>query len=131
MRPFIVALAVAAVLAACESPSPSPSPDDMSGDEFRALLADGLTLNLGGPGEGYSGQVRLEPDGTGKGSARADDGTEYDITGTWEIEGDRFCRKWRYDDFKRVCETWRKTGPNKVDVYDGKKRIGMNSWAGR
>ena len=101
----------------------------LSGDDLRDLLADGLTLELGGPGEGYTGEVRLEPDGTGTGSAVLDSGQELDITGTWEIVGNQFCRKWAYDDYKRTCETWKRVGSNRVDVLVGGERIGTNSWS--
>ena len=125
MRTTFMALVLAVGLSACQS----PHPQDMTGDELRDLLADGLTLKLGGPGEGYTGEARLEPDGTGTGSAVSDEGERYDITGRWEIDGDRFCRKWAFDDFKRTCETWRKVAPNRVDVFVNGKRVGTNSWS--
>ncbi len=124
MRTSIFAVALAVALAGCET----SRAEDMSGEDLKALLANGLPMKLGGPGEGYTGEVKLEADGTGAGSAVLDDGTKLDITGTWEVVGNQFCRKWAFDDFKRTCETWRKLGPNKAEVFVDGKRIGVNSW---
>ena len=124
MRTLFTALALAIVLAA---PGASRA-EDMSGDKIRALIGDGITFKLGGPGEGYEGNIKLEPDGTGKGSAVLNNGKRLDVTGTWELEGDQFCRKWAFDDYKRTCETWKMVGPNRIEVFVGGKRIGVNSW---
>lgn len=102
--------------------------EDMSGESLKSLLASNLTMKLGGFGEGYEGILRLESDGTGFGSATLDSGKELDITGTWTIEGDLFCRKWKFNNYKKECETWRKIGENKVVVFVNGKRIGVNSW---
>lgn len=124
MRTNAMAVALAVMFAGCAT----SHADDMSGEDLKALLADGLTMKLGGPGEGYTGEVKLSLDGTGVGSAVLDDGKVLDIRGTWEVAGDQFCRNWQFDDFKRTCETWRKVGPNRVDVLIGGKRVGVNSW---
>jgi hypothetical protein len=102
----------------------------MTGDELTALLANGKTIMLGGPGTGYSGTLTLNADGTGHGSAQTDDGkTHIALDGTWEIRDGKFCRLWKdRDDNKEVCETWVKAGTNKVNVMDGKKKIGVNFW---
>jgi len=100
----------------------------MTGEEFKALLENGLTLKLGGPGMGYQGSVRLEPDGTGAGAVKTDGGEKLDITGTWTIEGDQFCRKWAFNNFKKECESWWKSGKNRVDVTVGGRIVGVNSW---
>ena len=104
------------------------SAQDMSGEDLQALLKNGLTLELGGPGEGYQGKLRLEADGTGAGSAVSDSGETFDITGTWTIEGDEFCRQWKFDDYEKVCETWRRTGLRKAEVLVGGEKIGLNAW---
>ncbi len=124
MRTLFTALAPAIVLAA---PGASRA-EDMSGDEIRALIGDGITFKLGGPGEGYEGNIKLEPDGTGKGSAVLNNGKKLDVTGTWVLEGDQFCRKWAFEDYKRTCETWKMVGPKRIEVFVGGKRIGVNSW---
>ena len=100
----------------------------MTGAELQALLADGRTLKLGGAGEPYAGEVRLEPDGTGLGQATFTDGRILEIAGTWEIAGDQFCREWSFVDYERVCETWRKLGDNKVAVIVDGEQVGVNSW---
>ena len=125
MRTIVLTTALVLVsIAACET----SQADNMSGEDLKALLSDGLTMKLGGPGEGYSGEVKLDPNGKGSGSAVLDNGKTLDITGIWEIVGDQFCREWRFDDFKRTCETWRKTGPRRVDVLVDGKKVGVNSW---
>ncbi|NNG03543.1 MAG: hypothetical protein HKM95_05510 [Inquilinus sp.] len=129
----IVTLATVCLLAACASPQGMQaggmaSRQDMTGEELRALLANGLTVKLGGAGEGYAGEVRLSPDGNGVGQATFEDGRSLDVTGTWTIEGDRFCRAWKFNDFKRECETWRKLGDNKAEVFVDGERVGLNSW---
>lgn len=101
----------------------------LSEADLTKLLAGGKTLALGGKDMGYTGTVTLTADGRGDGSAKTDDGTVITINGTWLIKGDRFCRKWKgLDAGKEVCETWRLTSPNHVDVYNGKEKIGANSW---
>ncbi len=87
----------------------------MTGDELSALLANGKTIHLGGKGTGYSGELTLNADGTGAGSAQTDDGKKhFKIEGTWEIRDGAFCRVWHdLDDGKDVCETWVKTGPRR------------------
>ncbi|MCV9966171.1 hypothetical protein OIU34_30320 [Pararhizobium sp. BT-229] len=97
--------------------------------DLKALLASGKTLQLGGKGMGYSGTLDLSADGAGTGSAKTDDGTVINISGSWKIKGDKFCRTWKdLDGGKEVCETWRLTSPNHVDVFRGKEKIGANSW---
>jgi hypothetical protein len=103
--------------------------EEMTGDELRALLANGLTMTLGGPTETYDGELRLEPDGKGTGYAVFESGKKIDITGTWEIKGDQFCRKWTFNEFKEKCETWNKIDEKRVEVIsDDGSVIGINSW---
>ncbi len=125
------ALAMPAVLFALVMVPVSAGAADKTLNEadLTTLLAGGKTLGLGGKGMGYSGTITLTADGKGDGSAKTDGGTVITINGTWRIKGDRFCRTWKdLDDGKEVCETWRLTSPNHVDVYNGKKKIGANSW---
>ena len=124
MRTIILTLALVTMFAASW---PSRA-EDMSGESLKSLLANGLTMMLGGPGEGYEGTIRLEADGTGVGSAVLDNGKKLDITGTWTIEDDQFCRQWKFNKFKKKCETWREIGENKVEVLIDGKKIGVNSW---
>ncbi|MHA6346018.1 hypothetical protein [Roseivivax sp. CAU 1761] len=101
----------------------------MTEAQMRALLDDGQVLQLGGPGEGYTGTLSLNPDGTGRGEARTDAGQTVVMNGTWEIEDGRFCRIWaNVDDGARVCETWVPTAPTSVAVYRDGQKIGVNSW---
>lgn len=109
--------------------TPSFAQDAMTGDQLQALLADGLTMTLGGKGEGYLGELVLGADGTGNGSAKTDAGDTINIAGTWAIKGDQFCRVWAdLSDGKEVCETWVVKSDTSVEVYDGESRIGLNSW---
>jgi hypothetical protein len=124
MRFINVTLVLVAILAV----SGPLRAEDMSGESLKSLLTSSLTIKLGGFGEGYKGIVRLESDGTGSGSVTLDSGKKLDITGTWTIEGDHFCRKWKFNNYKKVCETWRKMGENKVEVLVNGKKVGVNSW---
>ena len=114
------------ILASFAANAPSWA-QDLSGEALRSLLAKGLTLTLGGPGEGYTGVVRLTADGKGIGVAMLNSGKMLDVSGTWEIEGDTFCRKWKFDGYKRQCETWRQIGANRVEVLVDGKKIGVNT----
>ena len=102
--------------------------EDMPGESLKPLLANGLTLMFGGPGEGYKGTLRLQADGTSVGLSVQDNGIIFDLTGTWTIEDNQFCRKWKFNNFKKKCETWRKVGDNKVVVLIDGKKIRVNSW---
>ncbi len=123
-----LAIVIGALLVAAVGGSSSSNAQEMSGEAMETLLSGGKTLTLGGPGEGYVGSVVLQPDGTGVGSAVMDSGKKLDISGTWRIEDDRFCRKWKFNDYEEVCETWRKIGENKVEVLVKGKRVGVNAW---
>jgi hypothetical protein len=75
------------------------------------------------------GAIKLTKNGTGKGSATTDAGQIIKLEGTWAIKGDKFCRVWNdLDNGSEVCETWVSTSPRSVDVYNGDKKIGVNSW---
>jgi len=117
---IIIALFVTSALAA----------GAMSGKELTALLGNGKTLMLGGPGAGYKGELTLTKDGKGMGQVTLDNGQVIKIQGSWKIKGKKFCRTWigGRDAGKQVCETWVKTGDKSVKVMVGKKDIGTNSW---
>ena len=101
----------------------------MTTGELTELTAKGITLKLGGAGQGYAGTLKLKKDGTGKGGAKTDSGKKIEIQGTWFIANDKFCRTWAgLDDDQEVCEKWCLTSGNSVDVYKGNKVIGVNSW---
>ena len=105
------------------------SETQMTGTQLKQLLGERITLTLGGEGEGYTGELLLNADGTGKGQALTDKGKKMRIEGTWEIVGDEFCRIWKeVSKGKKVCERWIIIGDNKVEVRKGDKRVGVNSW---
>src|SRR5689334_7902566 len=96
-------LAIVSILSC--APSIASAEDAMTGAELTALLSGGKTIGLGGKGEGYSGELTLNADGTGKGQAKTDDGKVLTLTGTWRIEGDQFCPTCQeFNDGKEVCE---------------------------
>jgi hypothetical protein len=109
---------------------PALAADAMTAEELSTLLANGKTIMLGGEGTGYSGELTLNADGTGSGSAKTDDGkSEFKLEGTWEIRDGKFCRTWAdIDGGKEVCETWVKAGDDKVNVMNGDQQIGANHW---
>ncbi len=128
-----LAIATACLLAAgaCAQQGQSAATagaDHMTGAELQALLSQGRTLRLGGPEEGYSGEVRLAADGTGDGEVVFTNGRAMQFVGTWAVEGDRFCREWSFNEYLRECETWRRLGDNKAEVFIDGKRVGLNSW---
>ena len=119
----------AAVGAMFLATAPALAADAMTNAELTALLSGGKTIALGGPDAGYTGELTLNADGTGKGEAKTDDGKVLTLTGTWRIEGDHFCPTWQeFNDGKEVCETWVKDGTNKVKVMLGGEQIGVNHW---
>ena len=110
-------------IAAAQTGSP------MSNDQLMKLTSSGIVMKLGGAGEGYVGTLELMPDGSGKGSATTDAGDKIQIVGTWEIRDGEFCRVWtKLNDGKEVCEAWFLTSERSVEVFNGKNRIGANSW---
>ncbi|MDR7148024.1 hypothetical protein [Rhizobium sp. BE258] len=102
----------------------------MTGKELSALLAGGKDLTLGGPTEGYSGELHVMKDGSANGQVKLKSGDVIPIEGKWEIKGNKFCRTWKggRDAGKEICETWVKSGPNTVHAMNGKKDLGVNSW---
>lgn len=110
--------------------TPAAAKETMTGAQLTELLSQGKTIRLGGPGMGYSGELVLAADGTGRGEAKTEDGKNtFVLEGTWVIKGDTFCRSWAaFDDGKEVCETWIMTEPNKVRVTVDGKDVGVNSW---
>jgi hypothetical protein len=101
----------------------------MTGAELTALLGNGKSIGLGGPGSGYAGTLILTANGAGKGEVKTDDGTLLTLTGQWRVKGDQFCRTWQeFDGGKEVCETWERDGDNQVRVLVDGKPIGINHW---
>ncbi len=103
--------------------------DAMTTEELQSLTDGGKEIMLGGEGHGYSGTLMLNADGTGIGGATTDAGDKLTITGTWHIADGKFCRTWNeFDGGAEVCEVWKKTSENSVDVYKGDAKLGVNSW---
>jgi hypothetical protein len=101
----------------------------LSTEQLTQLTAKGVTLKLGGEGEGYSGSLKLNRNGSAKGGATTDAGQKISIAGKWRIVDGKFCRTWAdLNDGQEVCETWCLTSGNSVEVYNGKNRLGVNSW---
>ena len=101
----------------------------LTNEQLVQLTENGITLKLGGEGEGYVGSLKLSKNGKGKGSATTDSGDKISIVGTWKIVDGKFCRTWKdLNDGKQLCETWYPTSGSSVDVYDGKRKVGVNSW---
>ena len=125
----MVKLIALACICGLVATSASAQGKGMKEADLKNLLEGGKTLQLGGDGMGYKGTLVLSADGTGEGSAQPDNGTKISISGKWHIKGSKFCRTWKdLDDGKEVCETWNLVAPNKVEVYQGKDMIGVNSW---
>lgn len=103
--------------------------NQMTEAQLKQLTSKGRTLQLGGPGAGYAGELRLKRNGTGRGSATTDSGDKIAFSGTWEVRGNQFCRVWEglSTDVSEVCEDWILTTPTSVDVYIGTKKIGTTA----
>ena len=126
MKSFFCAILALGLASAAPAYSKSGA---LSNSELMQLTENGISLILGGPDLGYTGKLKLTKDGKGRGSATTDAGDKIDIRGTWSIQGDQFCRIWKsLNDGKEVCETWVSTSDRSVDVYNGDKKIGKNSW---
>ena len=126
---YFLLVLVFLILAGCATGPDKPSKNQMTGSQLKSLLEEGKDLELGDPAHGYHGELRLNPDGTGKGYALTNSGKEFKIDGTWEIVGDEFCRTWKdMDGGKTVCERWILVGENKVEVHTSAGKIGVNSW---
>ena len=105
------------------------SANQMTQDQLTRLTKNGRTLQLGGPDQGYTGELRLNKNGTGKGAVTTDSGKKLTITGSWEVRDGQFCRTWReFNAGKEQCEVWILTTPTTVDVFAGSNKIGVNSW---
>ncbi|MBY5741967.1 hypothetical protein [Rhizobium leguminosarum] len=102
----------------------------MIGKELQALFSNGKVIALGGPKEGYSGELSVLKDGTAHGQVKLDSGDVISIDGVWHISGNTFCRTWKggRDAGKSVCETSNKTGQKSVSMLNGKESIGGNTW---
>ena len=84
------------------------SEKQMTGTELKQLLESGITLKLGGEGEGYQGDLVLLPDVTGKDQYVTTKGKKGRIEVTHG---------------ERVCERWIVIGENKVEVtFTSEKR---------
>jgi hypothetical protein len=128
---FMKRTVLAAIAATCIGIAPglAQTGTKMTNDQLVQLTANGIVLKLGGKGEGYAGKLTLRKDGTGKGSAKTDAGDTISISGTWTIRDGKFCRTWaKLNDGKELCETWYLSSPNSAEVFDGKRRIGVNAW---
>ena len=112
MKRLVFALTIFVALSSLVLSSANAAEKKMSGADLKALLKDGKTIKLGGPGE-----------------AKTDGGTIIKIEGVWVIKGNKFCRTLSgLDGGKETCETWVLVGDNKAHVMDGKKKVGVNQW---
>ena len=102
----------------------------MTTEQLTQLTANEITLKLGGEGMGYAGSLKLSNNGKGEGSVNVNaGGGKHSISGTWKIEDGKFCRIWKdVNKGQQVCETWYLTAERAVEVYNGKQKIGVNSW---
>ena len=125
MKPIILLAIAASFVAGTASAQGKP----MTQDQLERLTGKGVKLQLGGPSEGYSGELILTSDGRGRGTVVTDSGNTLTLTGTYEIRDGLFCRKWmEFDDGAEACETWLLTTGNSSTVLLNGEKIGVNSW---
>ena len=66
---YIGVVLVSLILAGCATGPASAPKKQMTGPQLKSLLEGGKDLILGDSKHGYHGELRLNPDGTGKGQA--------------------------------------------------------------
>lgn len=101
----------------------------LSGQQLTDLTANGLTMDIGTPGTGFSGELELSADGTGEGYFDNPEGERTPLTGTWEVRDGQFCRVWAaVNNGEEVCEDWVPMDATSVAVLVDGRQIGVNSW---
>jgi hypothetical protein len=108
----------------------------LSQSELEAVTANGLSMDIGTPGSGFSGEFRLTADGRGSGYFDDPQGARTRLNGTWEIRNGQFCRVWDIVDAagatistgEDVCEDWVRIDDTAVAVLVDGRQIGVNDW---
>ena len=116
------------LIAGIAGPVASGNLEYLSGEALKALLMEGRTYSIAGADESYAGTLALQPDGTAVGTAKTRGGKSVDVSGTWVIKGNQFCRKWKFNAPKEICESWMQTGEREITVFIDDEKIGTNSW---
>jgi hypothetical protein len=134
-RNMITLLAALPLLAAGCAQTGGPE-DTLSQAELEAVTADGLSMDIGTPGSGFSGEFTLMADGTGSGYFDNPEGERTRLRGPWEIRNGQFCRSWDIVDAsgatisegEDVCEDWVRIDDTSVAVLVDGRQIGVNDW---
>jgi len=128
-RPFAAVLLAIGATVGADGSGAAAGEKPMSGARIKAVIDDHSRIALGGPGEGYSGTLVFNKDGTAAGKVTPDGGSAITITGTWTIKKNQFCRTWtEIDPGREVCEDWVPSGSRQAEVMVKGKRSGLNSW---
>ena len=90
------------LIAGIAGPVASGNLEYLSGEALKALLMEGRTYSIAGADESYAGTLALQPDGTAVGTAKTRGGKSVDVSGTWVIKGNQFCRKWKFNAPKEI-----------------------------
>ena len=95
----------------------------LTGDEIRALIGKGLTVNIRGANAanevpGLMGTLAISPDGKERGSIAAQGSEPFAVSGTWKIKEGQFCDLLRPVSAFEVCQTWVRTGPKEITAID-------------
>ncbi|MGS4948013.1 hypothetical protein ACVDG3_21295 [Meridianimarinicoccus sp. RP-17] len=131
---FIPLAALACLVAGCaDTGAPAGA---LTQSELEALTADGLSMAIGTPGSGFSGQFELTAEGTGAGYFDNAEGERTRLRGPWEIRNGQFCRVWdvvdasgnRISEGEDVCEDWVRIDDTSVAVLVDGRQIGVNDW---
>lgn len=130
----LVSVAAVLLIAGCaDTGSPAGA---LSQTELDALTANGMSMNIGTPGSGFSGEFQLTANGTGSGYFDNPEGERTRLRGTWENRDGQFCRVWDVVDARGttvsagedVCEDWVRIDDRSVAVLVDGRQIGVNRW---
>jgi hypothetical protein len=129
MRLLLLYSALLSILAACsvtDDQAHVAMKKFMSGEAIRALLSRSRSLTV--TSADFRAWLTLRPGGTGVGFAMTKSGSLLDLSGTWQINGDQFCRKWAFNAHQEICEHWERVGIREIVVYVDGNAIATNKW---
>ena len=98
--------------------------------ELKALRGKGLSISSSDVqgGKVFTAQITYAPGGTLSGTLTFVGRPPTAMTGTWKIDGGRFCRTVVPLQTQEVCETWLKSGEKEVTIRVGDVDIAVSRW---
>jgi len=98
--------------------------------ELKALLGSGLSVSSSDVqgGKVFTAQITYAPGGTLSGTLTFVGRSPTTLTGTWKVDGDRFCRTVVPLQPQEVCEMWLKSGEKEVTIRVGDMDVAIIRW---